>query len=183
MYACCPRVCIFSYMLSAPVLDRMVAIWRNIHYQNITCVYFDGESKSYFTKRFLPENTTTKTLIITEHENSRMELITSQLNPVIDLKFNKEKDKEIPAETISMNEFSPLVNMKAKGKKLTSYKVKDISLQVPQEIHDAQEFLEGDENDTGLSPMELHRRAMEKISKTNAQDFMSGNGQIDLNFD
>jgi hypothetical protein len=112
-----------------------------------------------------------------------MELITSQLNPVIDLKFNKEKDKEIPAETISMNEFSPLVNMKAKGKKLTSYKVKDISLQVPQEIQEAQEFLEGDENDTGLSPMELHRRAMEKISKSNAQDFMNGNGQIDLNFD
>ena len=151
--------------------------------QHISCVYFDGESKSYFTKRFLPENTTTKTLIITEHENSRMELITSQLNPVVEVKFNKEKDKEIPAETIALNEFSPLVNMKAKGKKLTSYKVKDISLQVPQEIQDAQEFLEGDENDTGLSPMELHRRAMEKISKSNAQDFMSGSGQIDLNFD
>jgi hypothetical protein len=76
-----------------------------------------------------------------------------------------------------------MINMIAKGKKLTSYKVKDISLQVPQEIKDAKEFLEGDENETGLSPMELHRRAMEKISKSNAQDFMSGSGQIDLNFE
>jgi topoisomerase-4 subunit A len=163
--------------------DDIVMIEKYYPKQNISCVYFDGESKSYFTKRFLPENTSNKTLIITEHENSRIELITSQLNPVIDLKFNKEKDKEIPAETIVLNEFSPMVNMKAKGKKLTSYKVKDISLQVPQEIQDAQEFLKGDENDTGLSPMELHRRAMEKISKSNAQDFISGNGQIDLNFD
>jgi len=174
---------LYTYDILNHFEDDIVMIEKYYPKQHISCVYFDGESKSYFTKRFLPENTTTKTLIITEHENSRMELITSQLNPVIDLKFNKEKDKEIPAETISLNEFSPLVNMKAKGKRLTSYKVKDISLQVPQEIQEAQEFLESDENDTGLSPMELHRRAMEKISKSNAQDFMSGNGQIDLNFD
>jgi topoisomerase-4 subunit A len=174
---------LYTYDVLNHFEDDIVMIEKFYPKQHISCVYFDGESKSYFTKRFLPENTTTKTLIITEHENSRMELITSQLNPVIDVKFNKEKDKEIPAETIALNEFSPLVNMKAKGKKLTSYKVKDISLQVPQEIQDAQEFLEGDENDTGLSPMELHRRAMEKISKSNAQDFMSGSGQIDLNFE
>ncbi len=174
---------LYTYDILNHFEDDIVMIEKYYPKQHISCVYFDGESKSYFTKRFLPENTTTKTLIITEHENSRMELITSQLNPVIDVKFNKEKDKEIPAETIALNEFSPLVNMKAKGKKLTSYKVKDISLQVPQEIQEAQEFLESDENDTGLSPMELHRRAMEKISKSNAQDFMSGSGQIDLNFE
>jgi hypothetical protein len=31
--------------------------------------------------------------------------------------------------------------------------------------------------------MELHRRAMEKISKSSAQDFMSGDGQIGISFD
>jgi topoisomerase-4 subunit A len=149
--------------------------------QVLSCIYFDGESKAYFTKRFTPENTTTKTLIITEHENSRIELITGQVSPVVEIKFGKEKDKEIPDEELNLVEFSPMVNMKAKGKKLTSYKVKDISLQVPQEIQDAQEFLDGD--DSGLSPMELHRRAMEKISKSSAQDFMSGDGQIGISFD
>jgi len=161
--------------------DDIIMIEKYFPKQVLSCIYFDGESKAYFTKRFTPENTTTKTLIITEHENSRIELITGQVSPVVEIKFGKEKDKEIPDEELNLVEFSPMVNMKAKGKKLTSYKVKDISLQVPQEIQDAQEFLDGD--DSGLSPMELHRRAMEKISKSSAQDFMSGDGQIGISFD
>ena len=38
-----------------------------------------------------------------------------------EIKFSKEKGKEIPDETLKMIEFSPIVNMKAKGKKLTSH--------------------------------------------------------------
>jgi topoisomerase-4 subunit A len=151
--------------------------------QTITCIYFDGQSKSYFTKRFEPEATTNKTLIITEHEQSRIELVTSQINPVIEVKFGKEKGAEIPDEVIKMVDFSPVVNMKAKGKKLSSYKVKEISLREPEEIKAARKFLStaADEK-TGLSPMELHRRAMEKLNKDNAKDFLDGDGQITFEF-
>lgn len=162
--------------------DDIVFIEKYFPTQTLSCIYFDGESRSYFTKRFNPENISTKTSIITEHEASRIELITSQINPVIEVKFAKEKDKEIPDEAINLVEFAPMVQMKAKGKKLSSYKVKDINLRIPQEIKDAQAFLEGDENETGLSPMELHRRAMEKISRDSAQNFMDG-GQTEISFD
>lgn len=146
----------------------------------LSCVYYDGESKSYITKRFVPENTTNKTLIITEHEESRIELITSQIQPVVDVKFGKQKDKEIPDETINLVEFSPMVNMRAKGKKLTSYKVKEINLRMPEEI-EMEDFSEEDENigENGLSPMELHRRAMEKL---NANNFKGKDGQINFDF-
>ncbi|HEY1038337.1 MAG TPA: DNA gyrase/topoisomerase IV subunit A, partial [Bacteroidia bacterium] len=163
--------------------DDIVFIEKYFPTQTLSVIYFDGESKAYFTKRFNPENISTKTNIITEHEASRIELITAQINPVVEIKFGKEKDKEIPDEAINMVEFAPMVQMKAKGKKLTSYKVKDISLRIPQEIKEAAAFLDQEENETGLSPMELHRRAMEKISKDSAQNFMSGDGQMGISFD
>lgn len=145
----------------------------------LSCVYYDGESKSYLTKRFTPENISTKTSIITEHEESRIELITSQINPVVDVKFGKQKDKEIADETINLVEFSPMVNMKAKGKKLTSYKVKEINLRGSEEIE--LEDYEEDEKigENGLSPMELHRRAMEKLNPNN---FKGKDGQINFDF-
>ena len=149
----------------------------------LTCIYFDGQSKCYFTKRFEPEANNNKTLIISEHEQSYIELVTTQINPMIEIKFSKEKGKEIPDETLKMIEFSPIVNLKAKGKKLTSYKVKEINLREPEEIKAARKFLSTSEDEkSGLSPMELHRRAMEKLNKDNAKDFLEGDGQITFEF-
>jgi topoisomerase-4 subunit A len=150
--------------------------------QTLSCIYFDGQSKAYFTKRFDPEMLTNKTLIITEHEQSRIELITAQVNPIIELKFAKEKGLEMPEEVLKLVEVSPLVNMKAKGKKLSSYKIKEINLREPEEIKMARKFLKEDEEKTGLSPMDLHRRAMEKLNKDNAKDFLEGDGQITFEF-
>lgn len=162
--------------------DDIIMIEKYYPQQTLTCIYYDGQSKSYFTKRFDPEVVSHKTLIITENEQSRIELITAQVNPIVDVKFAKEKGAEIPEETLNMVEFSPMVNMKAKGKKLSSYKVKEINLREPEEIKAAKKFLSADEEKTGLSPMELHRRAMEKMNKDNAKDFLEGDGQITFEF-
>ncbi len=163
--------------------EDIILIEKYYANQTLTCIYFDGQSKSYFTKRFEPELTTAKTLLVTEHEQSRIELITAQVNPIVEIKFAKEKGVEIPEETLKMVDFCPLVNMKAKGKKLTSYKVKEISLKEPEEIKAARKFLKGsDDEKTGLSPVELHRRAMEKLNKNNAKDFLDGDGQITFEF-
>ncbi len=160
--------------------EDIILIEKYYPEQVLSCIYFDGESKSYITKRFIPENTTNKTLIITENENSRMELITSQILPIVDIKFNKEKDKVIPDEAVNLVEFAPMVNMKAKGKRLTSYKVKEINLRLSEEI-EMEDYSEEDESigDNGLSPMELHRRAMEKL---NADNFKGKDGQINFDF-
>jgi topoisomerase-4 subunit A len=162
--------------------EDIVLIEKYYPNQMLTCIYFDGESKSYFTKRFLPESVGSKTNIITENEQSVIELITNQVNPIVDVKFAKEKGKELPDENIKLVAFAPEVNMKAKGKKLTSYKVKEINLREPEEIKAAKKFLSAEDEKTGLSPMELHRRAMEKLSKDNAKDFLEGDGQITFEF-
>ncbi len=160
--------------------DDTILIEKYYPEQIMSCIYYDGESKSYITKRFIPENTLTKTLIITEHENSRIELITSQILPIIDMKFGKEKDKEIADETVNLVEYAPLVNMKAKGKKLTSYKVKEINLRISKEIIlDNYDEVDEEIGGNGMSPMELHRRAMEKLDPSNFKD---KDGQINFEF-
>ena len=174
---------LYTYDLLNHFDEDIVLIEKYFPKQVITMIYFDGESKAYLTKRFIPENILAKTAIITEHENSRIELVTANPMPVIDVVFGKEKDKQPAPETINLSEFSPMVNMKAKGKKLTNFKVKEINLREAEEVEldEAPEEITGD---GGLSPMELHRRAMEKISRKAAQDFMKGeDSQGKLPFD
>lgn len=174
---------LYTYDLLNHFDDDVVMIEKYYPHQVITCIYYDGLSKSYFTKRFEPEAISTKTGIITEHPESRIELITAQINPVVEVKFAKEKGQEIKDEVLNMVEFSPMVNMKAKGKRISSYKVKEINLREPEEIKSAKKFLaKNDDEKTGLSPVELHRRAMEKLNKDNAKDFLDGDGQITFEF-
>jgi len=174
---------LYNYDILNHFDDDIVLIEKYFPNLTLTCIYYDGQSKSYFTKRFDPEMITNKTLIISEHEQSRIELITTQVNPVVEVKFTKEKGVEIPDEVLKMVEFSPMVNMKAKGKKLSSYKIKEIGLREPEEIKAARKFLSSAEDEkTGLSPMDLHRRAMEKLNKDNAKDFLDGDGQITFDF-
>lgn len=171
---------LYSYDILNHFDEDIVLIEKYYPELVLSCIYYDGESKSYLTKRFVPENISTKQSIITEHEESRIELVTSQIQPVVDVKFGKQKDKEIPDETVNLVEFAPMVNMKAKGKKLTSYKVKEINLRIPEEI-EMEDFSEEDEQigDNGMSPMELHRRAMEKLNGDNMRD---KDGQINFDF-
>jgi len=174
---------LYTYDLLNHFDEDIVLIEKYFPKQVINLVYFDGESKTYLTKRFVPENISVKTPIITEHENSRIEMVTSSPMPVIDVVFGKEKDKQPAPETINLTEFAPMVNMKAKGKRLTHLKVKEINLREAEEVEldEAPEEITGDGS---LSPMELHRRAMEKISRKAAQDFMKGDdGQGKLPFD
>jgi len=174
---------LYTYDLLNHFDEDIIHIGKYYSNQVLTVIYYDGQSKSYFTKRFEPELTTAKVLLVTEHDQSRIELITDQVNPIVEVKFAKEKGQEIPEETLKMVEFSPMVNMKAKGKKLTSYKVKEINLKEPEEIKAARKFLKNnDDEKTGLSPVELHRRAMEKLNKGSAKDFFDSDGQITFDF-
>ncbi|MCX7727952.1 MAG: DNA gyrase/topoisomerase IV subunit A, partial [Bacteroidia bacterium] len=143
-----------------------------------TLIYFDGENKQYYIKRFKAESISSKTMIINEHPDSYIELITSIQNPKIKLLFAKERGKEIPEEYVNINEI-PLINIKAKGKKISAHKIKNITLEEPDEIKEAKKFLESQSNDSiELSPEELHKKALEKL---NSKNLPGGLGQI--NFD
>ncbi|MCW3104252.1 MAG: parC [Bacteroidetes bacterium] len=130
----------------------------------VAAIYLDGESKTYFVKRFMVEPTDKKVLFISEAEGSRIEIVTTEELPVVEVKFSKVKDKELPNEQVKLNEFIEVKGLKAKGNKLSYAKVKEINLLPPVEVHIEEDVLEEFE-ESGMSPLEAIKKAQEPVKE------------------
>lgn len=124
----------------------------------VSAIYLDGESKTYFVKRFLIESSDKKVLFISEAEGSRLELVTTDAAPVVELKFTKVKDKDLPNEQINLVDFITVKGLKAKGNKLSYAKIKEINLLPPVEVPIEDDVLEEFE-ESGMSPLEALKKA------------------------
>ncbi len=138
--------------------EDMVLIEKWRPNKPLTAIYLDGESKTYFVKRFLVESADKKVLFISETEGSRLELATTEANPVVELKFSKVKDKELPNEQINLVDFIAVKGYKAKGNKLSYSKIKEINMLPPVEVPIEEEVLEEFE-ESGMSPLEALKKA------------------------
>jgi topoisomerase-4 subunit A len=97
----------------------------------ITVIYLDGEKKEYFVKRFLVEPSDKKVLFISETEGSLLECVSTDLQPVAEVKFYKNKGKDIANEELKLAEFIGVKGLKAKGNRLSQYKIKEVNLLEP----------------------------------------------------
>lgn len=147
-----------SFDLATHFEQDMVLIEKFNANKPITAIYFDGESKTYFVKRFLVESSDKKVLFIGEAEGSRLELVTTEAVPVVELKFPKVKDKEQPNETVNLVDFIAVKGLKAKGNKLSYAKIKEINLLPPVEVPIDEEALEEFE-ESGMSPLEALKKS------------------------
>ena len=95
-------------------------------------------------KRFLIEQIGNKTSFISEHENSQLEIVSTDWLPQIELTFSKIKGKEKDNEIYSLEEFIAVKGMKAIGNRLTTHKVKSIDLLDPLPFEEAEEEVEED---------------------------------------
>jgi topoisomerase IV subunit A len=93
----------------------------------ITAVYFDGSSKLYYTKRFKIETTTIdkKFSFISDHKNSKLNFVSIDVFPRIELKTQDAKGEKI-TEEVNLDEVARLMGWKAQGSKLSNDKVLDI---------------------------------------------------------
>lgn len=88
-----------------------------------SAVYYDGEQKFYYVKRFRIEPSEKATLFISEAPESRLIRITEVEYPRLELRFGgKSKDRD--PEIIEVAEFIGVKSFKAKGKRLSNYEVK-----------------------------------------------------------
>ncbi|MCU0435115.1 MAG: DNA gyrase/topoisomerase IV subunit A [Bacteroidia bacterium] len=127
-----------------------------------SAVYFDGESKQYFVKRFLFEPTDKKTLFITENSDSKLAIITTKPSTTLTLSFAKVKGTELPDEAYDMDNIIEVRNLKAKGNKLTPNKLKEkngLTLTDPFSQLSDDELME---ESSGLSPVEEMRKSNKK---------------------
>ena len=115
--------------VSSHFSDDMVVLEKWISNTPISAVYFDGAEEKYFIKRFLIENENKEEVFITSHKSSRLEIISTDWRPVIDITFAKERGKERrPNKIISIEEFINIKGISAQGNQLSKYKVNQIDL-------------------------------------------------------
>jgi topoisomerase-4 subunit A len=96
----------------------------------VTAVYYEGESKQYFVKRFKVETQTTnkKFPFISESSGSRLDIVSTTDENVIEIEVLKGKSKTKLTEELNLNEFIDIKGWKSIGNKLSQHRVRKISL-------------------------------------------------------
>lgn len=91
----------------------------------ISCVYYDGDSKEYYVKRFHIETKTEgqKFHFVSEHKKSFIAFATTASKSIINYNILKGKNKEKIEEEIVLQDFIDIKGWRAQGNKLSSHPV------------------------------------------------------------
>ncbi len=108
--------------------DDMVVLEKWMPKKPLSVVYFDGKKQRFFIKRFFVENENKHERFITDHKDSFLELISTDWKPVIEVVFNKIRNKtQKPNQIIELEQFISIKGIKAIGNQLSSDKIKQIN--------------------------------------------------------
>jgi topoisomerase-4 subunit A len=129
----------------------------------ISAVYWDGESKQHFVKRFQIEtNSLDKEFnFITEGIGSRLEFVTTSDNPEIEIEVVKGKGKDKESEVVNLEDLIDVKGWKALGNRLSQYKVTKVK---PVEDPEETGLEEGD--DTEMTEATSSPSSKKKISQS-----------------
>ncbi|SFN68181.1 topoisomerase-4 subunit A [Bizionia echini] len=112
--------------------DDMIVMEKWIPKKPISAIYYDGEKERYYVKRFLVENESREELFISDHENSQLEIVSTDWKPMAEVEFVKERGKDRKDNMeVNLDEFIAVKGITALGNQLTKDKVKQIDLLEP----------------------------------------------------
>ncbi|GAB3533355.1 DNA gyrase/topoisomerase IV subunit A [Pontibacter brevis] len=96
----------------------------------ISSIYYEGENKTYYVKRFKVETSTIakKFAFIAETKGSRLEAVSTHPEPLATISFKRDRRSEKEVEKLLLSEFIDVKGWKALGNKLNYYKVLDVSM-------------------------------------------------------
>ena len=114
--------------LTAHFDEDMIVLEKWESQKPITAIYWDGEKERYYGKRFCIDNPEKEDSFITDHENSQLEIISTDYRPVAEMVFYKERGKEQRSnEKVSMEDFITVKGIKALGNQFYTEKLKQIN--------------------------------------------------------
>lgn len=136
---------LYPYSLSTHFEEDMIVIEKWSPKRPVTAVYYDGNKKQFFVKRFLVETTERKIGFVTDHVDSFLELAVTDQYPMIGLSFAKVKGgNQRENEQINLAEFITIKGYKALGNRLSVNKIKNIDILDPLkedgELEEQQEY-------------------------------------------
>lgn len=104
----------------------------------ISAIYYDGEKERYYVKRFVVENENREEVFISEHENSKLEIVSTDYRPQAEVIFSKVKGVQKENMEVDLEQFIAVKGIKALGNQLTTDKVRQVNLldPLPYEIEE-----------------------------------------------
>lgn len=127
--------------LTAHFDDDMILMEKWLPKKPVSAIYYDGEKERYYVKRFLVENENKEETFISEHQDSQLELVSTDWKPLAEVEFVKERNKDRKDNLeVNLEEFIAIKGIKAQGNQLTTDKVKQINhldplpYEAPEEI-------------------------------------------------
>ncbi|MEO0333121.1 MAG: DNA gyrase/topoisomerase IV subunit A, partial [Bacteroidota bacterium] len=96
----------------------------------LSAVYYDGNSKQYYVKRFLVETTTPdrRFSFITDARSSKLLVASTERQPQIDLTFVRDGSRKHEHQTFDLDVLVDVKGWKAQGNRLSKHKVKGVKL-------------------------------------------------------
>ncbi|HLS31008.1 MAG TPA: DNA gyrase/topoisomerase IV subunit A, partial [Flavobacteriaceae bacterium] len=144
--------------------DEYVVMEKWIPEKVITAVYWEGERERFHVKRFLIENKDREELIITDHPDSYLELVTTDARPVLDIEYRKPRGKPaVPNDSVNLEEFIAVKGITAQGNQLTTETVNQLNLldPLPVEKETAEEADQEEKVNTN-SPKDKQRKLFDE---------------------
>jgi topoisomerase-4 subunit A len=132
--------------------EDMIVLEKWVPKKPISAIYYDGEKERYYIKRFVVETENKEESFITEHANSRLEIVATDYRPVAELVFTKIKGVQKENLTVDIESFIAVKGFKALGNQLTTDKLKQVNLleplpyEVPEEIVPEEMEVQGETN-------------------------------------
>ena len=112
-----------------------------------TAVVYDADNKGYpYAKRFLMEATKSRKSFVGDNKNSQLVLLSDQPYPRIRVTFSGEDEGREPME-IELEEFIAVKGFKAKGKRITTWKIGSIEEIEPTRLPEPEVTEEGADED------------------------------------
>jgi len=108
--------------------EDMIVLEKWIPQKPITAIYWDGNKDRYYGKRFLIDTPDKEETFISDHENSVLELVSTDWRPVAEMIFYKQRGKEAKDnESVSMEDFISVKGISALGNTFYTEKLKGLN--------------------------------------------------------
>ncbi|MFV8282299.1 DNA gyrase/topoisomerase IV subunit A [Christiangramia marina] len=112
--------------------EEMVILEKWVKNKPISAIYWEPEKERYYVKRFIIEHPDKEEKFISDHEESFLEMVSTDYFPMAEIVYTKPKGKERREnDEINIEEFIAVKGIKALGNQLTSEKVNQINLLDP----------------------------------------------------
>lgn len=119
----------YNFDLSNHFEDDLIAIRKWNAKTIVTAVYREGENNTYYVKRFVVEDFDRKLAFIDDNDT----LVTYALDtfPRLQVVYPDDTSKKVGSEILEIDEFIGVKGYKAKGKRITTFEVKEFNWMDP----------------------------------------------------